>query len=406
MRVDIFNDGISYVTDEVSSIPTQCANLSKETREKFVTDLAAVSRGKSGSNNPSVRFKSLLKEAAPNQFFTYEENIDITPCASRPLEFLPIVVEFFRDSDGLHPYWCLNNIKLVDTTFTDMSLFNNILRFSYVVDSEDDYVKVYTNFRTLYNAGVQEENIPFAETLVYPIMKKDNEEVIATKEMFIPVVDVFGIRDGNKLKFDIKELLNNEYTVEDIIEDVKAECCYVEDYINFEAMKMNLPMFSWSQWPMTHTQLSKESQSDRVAENVNYWLPNDIIEKFNKYIIDTDDELSAEACEQIESIQVITKSPDLKVKSKLQAIKDVMLHVLPQNRFQEILKAIGYKREIWSRAPYYFKYKEVVVTGWKNDPTTWQHSFLERNGYEQYHKNWTQKESQQIIKAVMEVYNG
>ena len=55
-----------YVTDEVSSVPTALANLTQETREKFVTALAAVSRGKDESKNPSARFKALLKEAAPN----------------------------------------------------------------------------------------------------------------------------------------------------------------------------------------------------------------------------------------------------------------------------------------------------------------------------------------------------
>lgn len=65
-RLYVGNAVEGYVTDEVSTIPTMFANLSQATREKFVTDLAAVSRGKDESKNPEARFKALLKEAAPN----------------------------------------------------------------------------------------------------------------------------------------------------------------------------------------------------------------------------------------------------------------------------------------------------------------------------------------------------
>lgn len=401
MKIDIFNDGISYVTDEVSTIPTQCANLSKETREKFVTDLAAVSRGKSGSNNPKVRFQSLLKEAAPNEFL--EEGVDIEKVSSRPLEFLPVIVTFVKEEHNDKIYYYLENGN--SDGIVEEDFYNNILRFSYVTSSNDYSIELYTNFRTLYNAGLSEEQIPFVETVRYRVSKDGEKKVISTNEVLLDIEETSGIELEDSIEFYVSDLLENGYTIDNIIEDVKAGYCFVPYYEKFKAIKLALPMAYWSQWPMTHTQLSKESQSDRVAENVNYWLPSDIIEKFNNYIIDTDGELSGEACEQLESIQFITKAPDLSKEAKLQAIKDIMLHVLPQNRFQEILKEIGYKREIWSRAPYYFKYKEVVVTGWYNDPTTWQHSFLERNGYDEYYKNWTQKESQQIIKAVMEVVN-
>ena len=77
--------------------------------------------------------------------------------------------------------------------------------------------------------------------------------------------------------------------------------------------------------------------------------------------------------------------------------------MVPQECVQQILKAAGYKREIWSRAPYYFKYKECVVTGWYNDPTTWQHSFLERSAKTHMWKNWTQKETREVVEAVLEI---
>ena len=66
MKIDIYDDGISYVTDEVSTVSANGANVNEENRIKFVTDLAAISRGNYESKNPEVRYKKLLKEAAPN----------------------------------------------------------------------------------------------------------------------------------------------------------------------------------------------------------------------------------------------------------------------------------------------------------------------------------------------------
>ena len=60
----ISNDKNFYVTDEVSSVATTEANLNWENRYKFVSDLAAISRGKYESTNPEKRFKHLLKEAS------------------------------------------------------------------------------------------------------------------------------------------------------------------------------------------------------------------------------------------------------------------------------------------------------------------------------------------------------
>lgn len=53
MRKDIYGDDISYVSNEMSSIPVNQSNLNEQNRIKFVTDLAAVSRGKSPNKVPS-----------------------------------------------------------------------------------------------------------------------------------------------------------------------------------------------------------------------------------------------------------------------------------------------------------------------------------------------------------------
>ena len=89
MRIDIFDNG--YVTDEVSTIPTSQANTSEENRVKFVTDCAAISRGKVESNNPQKRYQHLLKEAAPNSCDNECKGV-----AGRPLEFLPIALTLHK----------------------------------------------------------------------------------------------------------------------------------------------------------------------------------------------------------------------------------------------------------------------------------------------------------------------
>lgn len=68
MKIQLWLQG--YVTDDISylngeKIDASMANLDEEHRVKFVTDLAAVSRGNSESINPAKRYKSLLSEAAP-----------------------------------------------------------------------------------------------------------------------------------------------------------------------------------------------------------------------------------------------------------------------------------------------------------------------------------------------------
>ncbi len=67
-------------------------------------------------------------------------------------------------------------------------------------------------------------------------------------------------------------------------------------------------MFVWSQWPMTHTALSKESQSDRVAEGVGYWLPEGIIEKINETSEEDIDKINFS--QEFIDLQVITSSSD------------------------------------------------------------------------------------------------
>lgn len=408
-----------YVTDEVSRVPTELANLTQETREKFVTDLAAVSRGKDESKNPSGRFKALLKEAAPN---SKEDIVDgFEGWASRPLEFAPVIVEFMELTDhNNESYWTivdeteqdknydpdydmhLANVKLSKTDF-----YNKVVRFSYVEDCHwnPSGLLVYTNIRTLLNAGVKYEDIPFIHTITYYQYGRNKDDlyiVIGGEKTSVYDISIdYSVMEHDSRKplvFKVKDLLKSGYTECDLINDFKEGHCYVDNrYSKFKALKLKIPMAIWAQWPMTHTQLSKESQSDRVSEGNGYWLPEGIIEKINN----TPEE---EICkinfsQEFIDLQAITSS-NTPAAAKIEFILNTFLNGYPQECIQQILKAAGYKREIWSRAPYYFKYKECVVTGWYNDPTTWEHSFLERSVEPNSWKNWTQKETKEVLQAV------
>ena len=82
-------NNLGYVDSDPSSVLAWEANVSEENRIKFVTDLAAISRGKSEANNPEKRYQHLLQEAAPN---TMLDAGLLRKHASRPLEFLKINV--------------------------------------------------------------------------------------------------------------------------------------------------------------------------------------------------------------------------------------------------------------------------------------------------------------------------
>lgn len=405
-----------YVTDEVSSIPTELANLCQETREKFVTDLAAVSRGKDESKNPSIRFKALLNEAAPNS--KSEVNKDFKGFSSRPMEFCPVVIYFEQVYFNGNIYYKVcdygdnyNEFNL-DGTIPEDDFINKILRYSYTetVDGlKSKIFRLYTNLRCLVNAGVSYDKIPFISTIAYKELRDVNDKpftLIGGRKVYeYENLHVGSRHDSNSsyMLFKPSKLFENGFTYEEIVKDYKENKCNVDgnEYKLFKAIKLKIPMYIWAQWPMTHTALSKESQSDRVSEGNGYWLPEGIIEKINN----TPDEeiMKINFSQEFIDLQASTSSSDIPAAAKIEYILNSFLNGYPQECVQQILKAAGYKREIWSRAPYYFKYKECVVTGWYNDPTTWQHSFLERSTEPEIWKNWTQKETKEVVQAVKEI---
>lgn len=336
MKKMLYKDNLGYVTSEVSTIPTDLANASEENRIKFVTDLAAIARGKYGSINPPVRYKQLLKEAAPNELNIKNKNLVGSP--SRPLEFCPVKLIIQFDGLGIFSLYSLNG-DLVHT-FENLPRANYLLKYSYLDDvpylrdcpySDKKYYAIYTNLRALINAGVLYENIPYNTS---------------------------------------------------------------QDLKHFVALRAMVPMFVWAQTPNTHTAISKEAQSDRFTENVNYWLPDDFRERVFNFINScTNDNIFLDMAKEILACAV------------KEEIVNILLSNYSQNTIQEFFKEIGYPAEIYSRAIYYFKYKEVVMTGWKNDPNVWEHLLIERSAEPDIWNNHTQNETKIFVYGIKEVIN-
>ena len=364
MKINIGHKG--YVTDEVSTVDIKDFNSNLENRIKSVTDIAAISRGKLGSNNPSLRFKHLLKEAAYNYsvYVLNECSHDVLPevderlvnTAGRPLEFCPVVLTITNLDPYKQVYTLTSfNGEVIIDEIEDVDLFQ-LLRFSYV----DENRNIYTNYRALYNF----------------------------------LVGYF-----------------KKYGISENPEDIIPFLTYEHEAKKYRVLRVKAPMFVWAQF-MTHTQLSKISQSDRVAEQEDYWLPEDIFDRILNYNVSDRDNKSIPTREDMNILEIknhlinfnnTIKDKDERYEAQYDYLSKIFIYVLVQNEIQDLLKKLGYKREIYSRAPYYFKYKEFVIGGWMNDPHTWGHLLLERDGYSEIRKSWTQKETKEFSIAIREI---
>jgi hypothetical protein len=281
------------------------ANKSEQNRIEWTTQLAAISRGKDKSANPTKRYASLMKEAEGGK-------------PSRPFEFLPVVFSKNKNEDSL---------KIV----TEDKQALDIIRYGHFSDIEfNESTSLYTNMRACLNAGIEYEKIPY------------NEEIN-----------------------------------------------------DFAAFKIKAPMFVWAQI-VTHTQLSTESQSDRVAEELDYWIPDDLVEKLEK--LESDNAYIDEITQKVymDTIELADDIASGNIPTTHEGFVSYMINTASQRDVQALLKALEYPREIWSRAPYYFKMKQFIITGWVNDDNAWPHFLRERNAYmnDGGPKNWTQPETQ------------
>lgn len=318
MTKKIWNNG--YVTTEVSEVNVFEANTCEENRIKWVTDLAAISRGKYESKRPEARYRALMREAALG-----------TP--SRPFEFLPVILNVLFDKDEVRLY--NPNDQQFIMSF-EHSYFHNSFGGSmgFVLDE-----KLYTNMRACIIAGMPYDLIPYNTP-----------------------------------------------------EDVKEG--------KFFAIRGKAPMFAWAQVPNTHTFLSKEAQSDRYAPKFDYWLPDDFIERAKEYCA----EYKYNKAVTTEQIKI---GPHICLMTTMQSDGERIdfMKSISQDQVQLLFKELGYKAEIYTRALYYFKYKEFIATGWGINPKVWTHLFNERNANKDVWKNGTQKETEVLVNAIKQIYD-
>lgn len=251
--------------------------------------------------------------------------------AGRPLEYYGAVFEvvFYSHMVNIIPYGILDEKYKIKNMDT-LDFINKIARYSYLSRLGDDRYLLCTNYRTMLNAGWKVEEIP-------------------------PLPEGW-YKDG------------------------------------FKIVKIRCPFFVWAQL-MTHTRLSKISQSDRVSGSDEYWLPDDIFIR----IKNKREELSGT------SLYYDRVLSNVKLNDR-DSLLNSIINDVSQNDAQEFFKELGYPREIWSRAPYYFKMKTFIMGGWSHDPAVWKNLFLERGVCpEEWNKTWVQKETKEVVEMIKEI---
>lgn len=252
--------------------------------------------------------------------------------AGRSLEFFPAVfkIMFYNHMVNIIPYGTLNENYKIKNMDT-IEFINKIARYSYMASivDSDGYI-LHTNYRTMLNAGWTEEEIP-------------------------PLPGGY----------------------------------YIDD---FKIVKIKCSFIVWAQL-MTHTRLSKISQSDRVSGSDEYWLPEDVFDR----IKERREELSGDSI-YFDRITSNVKDNDFN------GLLNTLLTKVSQEDAQMFFKELGYPREIWSRAVYYFKMKTFIMAGWKCDPSSWKNLFLERGVYpDEWSKTWVQKETKEVCEEIKKI---
>lgn len=262
----------------------------------------------------------------------HTSNSPIEGSPSRPLEFLPVVLDVnYSSEEGEAILGDINKSECVIEIAIDDLMNGFGGTFGYMKDG-----RLYTNMRACINAGIPYDKVPYN-----------------TKEQLA----------------------------------------------NFKAIRAKIPMFVWAQVPNTHTAISKEAASDRMITTDEYWMPDDFIERVRKDAKRDCKTLSVNDNRYYHMSNIIACFSDMSDVVK------ILIHGTNTTKFSQAevigyFKYLGYKKEIYNRAMYYFKYKEVVMTGWNNNPKVWGHLVIERNAEPTIWKNWTQEQSKLFVEAI------
>jgi len=314
------------------------ANASEENRIKTATTIAAISRGKDGSNSPENRYKKLLKEAATNISLVDilndnidDDNVDTAP--GRPLEFIPVAIGAIIVNEK---YVDLIDIDK-DEVFAKITMVNysNLMKFSSVFKVlEPNRFIITTNIRALLNLDIIEyEDIPYNT--------KHN-----------------GALSG------------------------------------YKAYEIKAPYFVFAQI-RTHGQMSQVAVSGRVVDEEELWLPEDIVERAVGHFYSI-----IKTLENYYDYEFVTNIVD---KFRSLASKGNIEHILNNIKpvaAREVLKTLGYHKEIYSRFPNMLYYKRWIIAGSIYDKYQWGHLLLEREAFPYLYRSWVQSTTSRVAAMI------
>ena len=359
MKIDLWNRG--WVTDDVSSVPVEQANLNEENRRKWVTDLAATAYKKTESKRPEKRYMHLLKEAAPDDC---KNGCEAEP--SRPLEMLPVVLIVDHKSQTVL------NTRSGKPLFVDEQLYNDyLIAFSYIdfKNSVAGEEIMYSNMRACLKAGIPYDEIPY---------NTEDE-----------------IREGNF--FAIRS-----YTPMFVWAQDKTHC--------------RVPSVSSSgRYVVEDEYWIPEDIFDKIvsaheAEKLIIVDPDVLKEQVEKILREQDASVGTEEV-KIASLEMfdnlIYSHEQYAIPSYLLGDQDSLIAFLlnwSQNKVTKFFKTLGYSLEISERAMYYFKYKTMVRAAWGIDPRSWKHYLLERSAVPEKYKNKTQLQTAQEAAAIRKIF--
>lgn len=169
-----------------------------------------------------------------------------------------------------------------------------------------------------------------------------------------------------------------------------------EEVKDFKVVKIKAPHFVFDQL-YTHQALSKIAISERVVEETDYWLPTDIFDRMKEIL---EKEWSGKRSLEFDIYELFLEYQD---SQNIEELKKDLFYNFSTNEVYEILKELGYPKEIYQRFHYGLKYKTWFMAGWINDPTTWEHLCLQRSAFPEYYKDWTQEQTKKTVEGIKQL---
>jgi len=227
-----------------------------------------------------------------------------------------------------------------------------------------------------------ESNIPYAELR---LRLKDGEALSMSHKDFSNTIGKFSYIEENIP--DVWEIYTNARALINAgIDESKIPFNRPTELLNYFIVEVKVPYFVFAQM-RTHGLLSQVAVSERVTEEDEYWLPSDLVDRVSK---------------SNNPIKGILQGAKNKQEAR-ERLYHLFFNGLSANNGKEVLKSLGYKKEIYNRYPSFLKYKTFIIGGWLNNPYQWGHFLLEREAFDRVLSSWTQEQTKETAKAIRKV---